>query len=96
MEFEWDAKKDRTNVAKHGVSFVESAETFLDPQGIQVFDEKHSHAEMRYYWIGKTAKGRLLTTRFVQRGNKIRILGSAEWRKFRRLYETAKTSRSED
>lgn len=90
MEFEWDADKEHANLTKHGVPFTEAVETFLDRWGIQVIDEKHSHSEKRYYWIGKSSKGRLLTTRFVQRGTRIRIIGSAVWRKFRKIYETAK------
>ena len=39
-----------------------------------------------FYWVGKRSSGRVLTTRFTRRGTKIRIIGSAEWREFRRLY----------
>jgi uncharacterized DUF497 family protein len=31
VEFEWDAEKARSNVAKHGVAFEEAAEVFFDP-----------------------------------------------------------------
>jgi uncharacterized DUF497 family protein len=53
MEFEWDAVKELLNIKKHGVSFLESVETFLDPNGFQMKDLKHSEAESRSYWIGK-------------------------------------------
>jgi len=56
-------------------------------------DIKHSAQEKRLYWVGRIFTGRVLTTRFTKRGNKIRIIGSAEWRRFRRLYhETTKCS----
>ena len=91
MEFEWDAVKELLNIKKHGVSFLESVETFLDPNGFQMKDLKHSEAESRSYWIGKSKSDRVLTTWFTRRGNLIRIIGSAEWRKFWRLYyETTK------
>ena len=90
MDFEWDLAKELENRKKHGVSFTEAVETFSDPHGIQLVDEEHSKAEERYYWVGKSDSGRVLTTRFTKRGSKIRIIGSADWRKFRRLYETAK------
>jgi uncharacterized DUF497 family protein len=48
--------------------------------------EKHSRAEERFCWVGRGASGRVLTTRFTRRGTKVRIIGSAEWREFRRLY----------
>lgn len=97
VEFEWDLAKDIQNIRKHGISFAEAVESFLDPQGFQLTDLKHSDSEKRLYWIGRIATGRILTTRFTKRGKTIRIIGSAEWRKFRRLYhETTKPSRSQD
>ena len=89
MEFEWDFRKERENQKKHKVSFSEAVEAFSDPNGIQLVDTSHSNSEERFYWVGKSDSGRVLTTRFTRRGPKIRIIGSAEWRKFRRLYETA-------
>lgn len=80
MEFEWDDNKE------HKVSFLEAVDSFFDPQGFQMVDENHSDKEKRYYWVGMSKSGRVLTTYFTKRGNKIRIIGSAEWRKFRRLY----------
>jgi uncharacterized DUF497 family protein len=89
MEFEWDFGKERENQKKHKVSFSEAVETFSDPDGIQLVDTSHSNTEDRFYWVGKSGSGRILTTRFTKRGSKIRIIGSAEWRKFRRFYEAA-------
>jgi uncharacterized DUF497 family protein len=86
MEFEWDARKETENLRKHGVSFAEAVESFFDPHGLLLADEKHSGVEGRFYWVGACASGRVLTTRFTRRGTKIRIIGSAEWREFRRLY----------
>ncbi|MBI1821887.1 MAG: BrnT family toxin [Nitrospirae bacterium] len=92
MEFEWDALKELINIRKHGIPFSDSVESFFDPKGIQLMDRKHSGSEKRFYWVGQTAKGRVLTTWFTRRGDIIRIIGCAEWRKFRRLYdETTKT-----
>jgi hypothetical protein len=31
LEFEWDRNKAQSNVEKHGVTFEEAAEVFLDP-----------------------------------------------------------------
>ncbi|MBI1859823.1 MAG: hypothetical protein HYR96_02765 [Deltaproteobacteria bacterium] len=53
-------------------------------------DEKHSRQEQRLYWIGKSRSGRILTTCFTRQENTTRIFGCGNWRKFRRLYETAK------
>ena len=86
MEFEWDASKEADNLRKHRVSFAEAVESFFDLHGLLLVDDKHSRAEERFYWVGKCSSGRVLTTRFTRRGTKIRIIGSAECREFRRLY----------
>ncbi|MEP6890882.1 MAG: BrnT family toxin [Nitrospirota bacterium] len=87
MEFEWALSKELENLRKHGVTFSGAVESFLDPQGFQLVDEKHSVREKRFFWVGRLSTGRVLTTRFTKRGDKIRIFGSADWGKFRRLYD---------
>jgi uncharacterized protein len=89
MEFEWDLSKESENIRKHSVTFGEAATCFSDPQGIQLMDSEHSKSEVRYFWIGMSSGGRILTTRFTLRGDVIRIIGSADWRKFRRIYSEA-------
>lgn len=97
VEFEWDLKKEIANIRKHRVSFSEAVESFLDPDGFQMVDKKHSTQETRMYWVGRISSGRVLTTWFTKRGKTIRIIGSAEWRKFRRFYhETTKSGSTED
>lgn len=86
MRFEWDIAKDLENQKKHKLSFSEAVESFSDEKGFVLEDIKHSKNETRYYWIGKDKHGRILTVRFVRRGNLIRIFGCAEWREFKRLY----------
>jgi uncharacterized protein len=91
VEFEWGAAKELANISKHKASFTEAVETFFDPNSFQMTDLKHSGREPRYYWIGKSNHGRILTTWFTKRGATIRIIGSAQWRQFQRLYnETTK------
>ena len=87
MYFEWVAVKELSNIEKHEVPFVDAVESFFDPHGFQMVDSKHSESEKRYYWVGKTKNGRILTTWFTRRDETIRIIGSAEWRKFRRMYD---------
>ena len=47
VEFEWDSAKERTNLRKHRVSFVEATTLFYDPLAITIFDPAHSHDEDR-------------------------------------------------
>lgn len=89
MEFEWDLAKEQANISKHGHTFSEAVEAFQDPKGVQLVDRKHSDHEKRFYWVGKVSSGKILTVWFTRRGNKVRIIGCAEWRKFRSFYYEA-------
>ena len=88
MEFEWDASTEAENLRKHKISFAEAVESFYDPAGFVVVDVRHSEVEQRFYWIGKSSSDRVITTRFTRRGAKIRIIGSAEWREFRKALQS--------
>jgi uncharacterized DUF497 family protein len=93
MEFEWDLSKELENIRKHGVTFSEAIESLLDEEGFLLMDAKHSTREKRFFWVGRNATGRVLTTRVTKRGGKVRIIGSAEWRKFRRVYHARTKAR---
>jgi uncharacterized DUF497 family protein len=71
---------------KHKITFLEAVESFSDPNGFVMVDEKHSKSEERFYWIGKVSSGKVLTTRFTKRSDKIRIIGPAECREYRKIY----------
>lgn len=58
--FEWDARKAKTNLEKHKVSFEEAQTIFIDPLLVTFSDEFHSNAEERFTSIGISAKERLL------------------------------------
>jgi uncharacterized protein len=90
VEFEWDIDKEKQNLKKHGVSFSDAMECFYDPDGLLFEDLRHSKSEKRWYWVGKAKSKTILTVWFTKRGESIRIIGCANWRKFRRLYETTK------
>jgi hypothetical protein len=57
--FEWDPVKAASNQTKHGVSFEEAAEIFLDPLQISIPDEKHSESEERWITLGNTRSNKL-------------------------------------
>ncbi|MEQ1545538.1 BrnT family toxin [Methyloglobulus sp.] len=59
-DFEWDARKAFSNMKKHGVSFEQAAQVFLDPLSITVFDEAHSMKEERWLTLGQNTNGDLL------------------------------------
>jgi len=84
--FEWDEYKNDLNQEKHGVSFYEAQQAFLDPHRIIAEDTEHSQEEKRYYCFGKIDK-EIMTVRFTYRGHIIRIIGAGYWRKGKKIYE---------
>lgn len=86
-DFEWDPDKDAENQAKHGVSFKQAQQAFLDPGCVIARDLSHSQFEDRFYCFGRVADG-ILTVRFTYRGHVIRIIGAGFWRRGRSIYET--------
>lgn len=76
LEFEWDSKKGRANLSKHGVSFDEALTVFRDPLA-QIFDdEDHSLQEHREIIIGQSAKGRLPLVCFTAKKEGVRIFSA--------------------
>jgi uncharacterized protein len=86
--FEWDEKKNTENQLKHGVSFFEAQQAFLDRNRLIAEDLDHSTDELRYYCFGRVLDD-IITVRFTYRGYKIRIIGAGYWRKGRKIYENA-------
>ncbi len=78
MIYEWDAKKARSNLQKHGVSFEEAATVFLDPLAMTYPDPDHSDEEDREITIGYSTQGRLLFVSHCDRRGRIRIIGARE------------------
>ena len=87
MKFEWDANKEEENIRKHDVGFSEAETSFADPFGFVACDSSHSSKELRWFWFGRSSRGRILTVRYTQRGQTIRIIGAGAWRGGKSLYE---------
>ena len=86
MTFEWDEKKNKENLIKHGVSFELAQYAFADFNRVIAEDLNHSGKEKRYYCFGKVNDG-IITVRFTYRRNIIRIFGAGYWRKGKKIYE---------
>ena len=56
MQFEWDPKKAKQNVRKHGISFDEAVTVFYDPLSATFDDPGHSLNEQRYITVGSLLK----------------------------------------
>jgi uncharacterized protein len=87
--FEWDLKKAKTNLEKHGVSFEEASTTFNDPLSLTIDDHLHSSDEEKLILIGILYNNRMLVVVHAERGNNIRIIIARKaTRKERKYYES--------
>lgn len=71
MQFEWDPKKERANVRKHGVTFDEAMTIFFDPLAAIHDDPDHSIGEYREIVVGHSSRGRLLLVSFTERSDDV-------------------------
>jgi uncharacterized DUF497 family protein len=60
IEFAWDRRKARTNLAKHSVSFEEAESVFLDESARLIDDPDHSGDEDRLLLLGYSIQARCL------------------------------------
>ena len=77
MRFEWDARKAKSNLRKHGVSFEEACTVFDDPNASLSFDREHADVEDRFVLQGYSEKVRLLRVSHCYRfGDVVRIISA--------------------
>ena len=89
VQFEWDEDKAQSNIQKHGVTFEEAAEVFLDPF-YQTGGASVDDMEERDFIIGYTFLQRLLLAVYTERKDKTRIISArAATRAERKVYEEA-------
>jgi uncharacterized DUF497 family protein len=60
LRFEWDKRKEKANVKKHGISFDEARTVFYDENAIQFFDPDHSDDEDRFILLGISLRLRIV------------------------------------
>ncbi|PJZ64911.1 hypothetical protein CH371_15520 [Leptospira wolffii] len=70
MLFEWDDKKNSSNLKKHQISFEQASQVFLDKDAIYIPDENHSEDEERWLVLGKIANFTIIVVVFVDKSNK--------------------------
>ena len=79
MQFEWDNKKAKLNLKKHGVTFEEASTVFDDDFAKVFFDEVHSDEEVREIIVGYSLKNRMLLVCFTETGHeRVRIITARE------------------
>lgn len=79
MRFEWDPKKERRNIEKHGVTFKEAKVLFTSQVDfLEVYDGVHSALEERFIAIGPIRRGLVLVVYTERSEDTVRII-SARW-----------------
>ena len=78
LRFEWDAKKNASNVRRHGVSFQEAESVFTDDRAVLLDDPDHSADEDRFILLGLSSVLRVLVVCHCYRsgGNVIRLISA--------------------
>ena len=51
MSYTWDPKKNRQNIARHGIAFEDAVEIFDGPT-LERVDDRFEYGEVRVYAIG--------------------------------------------
>ena len=96
MEWVWDDAKNAANTEKHGVSFEEALQVFIDPGGIEKEDLTHSTSKERRFWrTGRLKSGRVVTFVYTLQENRFRLISAQERRRERREYEQAKSEKKD-
>ncbi|MHB2019518.1 MAG: BrnT family toxin [Candidatus Xenobia bacterium] len=72
--FEWDAGKNASNQAKHGVSFEEAEEAFEAPESLM--GPTKVREEKRWTLVGASHSGRPLVVIFTMREQTARIISA--------------------
>jgi uncharacterized DUF497 family protein len=95
MQFEWDEGKNRTNEAKHGLSFDTAKRLFETHDCLELYDAVHSCEEDRFIAIGEIQRGVIVVIYTEAIEDTIRIISArkATAREARR-YRRARTGDS--
>lgn len=76
ISFEWDDKKAKSNLQKHGVSFEEASTVFGDEFSLTIDDPLHSQDENRLILIGKSMINNTLVVVHLEKTESIRIISA--------------------
>jgi uncharacterized protein len=74
MELEWDERKRRSNLAKHGIDFAELEPLFLGPISNKA-DRRREYGEPRSIAVGRVS-GTIVSVVYTWRGNIRRIISA--------------------
>lgn len=85
MSYEWNPRKARTNLAKHGVDFADAVIALEDERAITVEDDT-AESEERFITIGTDALERVIVVVYTWRGENIRVISARKATIFERQH----------
>lgn len=86
MEFEWNGRKARENLRKHGIDFADAVTVLEDPLAVTITDDIAD--EERFVTVGSDILERTLVVVYAKRGRRIRLISARKaTRGERRRYE---------
>ena len=88
MELEWDERKNRLNIAKHGIDFADAWRIFANPMVIRP-DARRDYRETRWIALGKL-EDVVVVLVFTIRGKRTRIISIRKGNKHERQVYQAK------
>ncbi|MCH9019293.1 MAG: BrnT family toxin [Proteobacteria bacterium] len=74
MAFEWDARKNAVNLAKHGIEFADATRMF-EGAVLERLDDREDYGETRIAAVG-VVEGRELFVVYTMRGENRRIISA--------------------
>ncbi|MBN2443068.1 MAG: BrnT family toxin [Spirochaetales bacterium] len=88
IQFEWDQKKEHSNIRKHGITFEEAKTAFYDCNARVIYDPDHLENEDRYILLGLSYKLRLIIVSHCYRKKQeiIRIISARQANKHESQY----------
>jgi uncharacterized DUF497 family protein len=84
MSYEWDERKRRTNVKKHGIDFIDVPEVF-ESDVVILPDERFEYGEPRFIAIG-FLKSVVVVVAYTERDENIRIISARKATKNEQIY----------
>jgi hypothetical protein len=82
MECEWDERKARSNLEKHGIDFADAVSVLEDELALTIPDDEAT--KRRFITIGEDSLRRILVVVFTERAERIRIISARRATKLER------------
>jgi hypothetical protein len=86
ISFDWDDGNSEKNYRKHGVTYKEAEEVFLNDDILILPDNTHSQNEERYCIFGKTNNERKLSIAFTIRKKQVRVIMARDMSRKERIW----------